>query len=221
MVWNRLLCKKGLSCKITYLRWVLTTFVDFIFHRIIEPLRVEDFDRKGKVRSSVPGTRVKVVWSQTERGLSSFFQMDFIMKFLFCHQKLYSYSFCNISVLKLGGATWDLSLDPSADFRVPWRRFYGRPGELRRYVTYHLCIMAFSCSEIQPPDPFGIGSETRRKNSVGEECALKFLGSRDGFHRVYWIDDSSSEYAPLIGSHGPFFRFWLANINYILEPDRF
>ena len=39
------------------------------------------------------------------------------------------------------------------------------------------------------------------KNSAGEECAMKFLGSREGFHRVRSIDDSASEYAPLIGSY--------------------
>ena len=45
------------------------------------------------------------------------------------------------------------------------------------------------------------------KNSAGEECVMKFLGSREGFHRVCSIDDSASEYAPLIGSYGLQFRF--------------
>ena len=45
------------------------------------------------------------------------------------------------------------------------------------------------------------------KNSAGEECVMKFVGSREGFHRVCSIDDSASEYAPLIGSHGLKFRF--------------
>ena len=35
----------------------------------------------------------------------------------------------------------------------------------------------------------------------------KFLGSMEGFHRVCSIDDSASEYAPLIGSYGLQFRF--------------
>ena len=29
-----------------------------------------------------------------------------------------------------------------------------------------------------------IGSEMRMKNSAGEDCVLKFLRSREGFHRV-------------------------------------
>ena len=51
------------------------------------------------------------------------------------------------------------------------------------------------------------GSEMRMKNSAGEECVMKFLGSREGFHRVSRINDSASEYAPLIGSNGLKFRF--------------
>ena len=39
----------------------------------------------------------------------------------------------------------------------------------------------------------------RMKISGGEECVMKFLESRDGFPRVCSIDDSSFEYAPLIG----------------------
>ena len=45
------------------------------------------------------------------------------------------------------------------------------------------------------------------KNSAGEECVMKFLGSREGFYRFCSIDDSVSEYAPLIGSYGLQFRF--------------
>ena len=52
-----------------------------------------------------------------------------------------------------------------------------------------------------------IGSEMRMKNSAGEECVMKFLGSREGFHRICSIDDSVSEYSPLIGSYGLQFRF--------------
>ena len=44
-----------------------------------------------------------------------------------------------------------------------------------------------------------IGSEMIMKNSGGEVCVMEFLGSREGFHRVCSFDDSSSEYAPLIG----------------------
>ena len=44
-----------------------------------------------------------------------------------------------------------------------------------------------------------IGSEMRMKNSVGALCPMKFLGSREGFHRFCLFDESSSEYAPLIG----------------------
>ena len=36
-------------------------------------------------------------------------------------------------------------------------------------------------------------------NCAGEECVMKFLGTREGFHRVCSFDDSSSEYTPLIG----------------------
>ena len=43
-----------------------------------------------------------------------------------------------------------------------------------------------------------IGSKMRMKFSGGEECVIKFLGNREGFHRVCFFDDSSSEYAPLI-----------------------
>ena len=52
-----------------------------------------------------------------------------------------------------------------------------------------------------------IGSQMRMKNSAGEECVMKFLGSREGFHRFCSIDDSASEYASLIGSYGLKFRF--------------
>ena len=61
---------------------------------------------------------------------------------------------------------------------------------------------------VLPPSPDGklgrskkqsIGSEIRMKISGGEECVLKFLGSKEGFHRECLFDDSSSEYAPLIG----------------------
>ena len=52
-----------------------------------------------------------------------------------------------------------------------------------------------------------IGSEMRMKNSAGEECVMKFLVSRERFHRVRSIDDSASEYAPLIGSYGLRLRF--------------
>jgi len=45
------------------------------------------------------------------------------------------------------------------------------------------------------------------KNSAGEECVMKFLRGREEFHRVCSIDDSASEYAPLIGSHILQFRF--------------
>ena len=45
------------------------------------------------------------------------------------------------------------------------------------------------------------------RNSAGEACVMKFLGSREGFHRVYSIDDSAFEYLTLIGSHGLKFRF--------------
>ena len=45
------------------------------------------------------------------------------------------------------------------------------------------------------------------KNSAGGECVKKFLGNKEGFHRVCSIDDSESEYVPLIGSHGFHFRF--------------
>ena len=45
------------------------------------------------------------------------------------------------------------------------------------------------------------------KNSAGEECVIKFQGSRDGFHRICLIDVSAFEYAPLIGSYGLQFRF--------------
>ena len=38
-----------------------------------------------------------------------------------------------------------------------------------------------------------IRSKMRMKNSAGEECVMKFVGSREGFHRVCTIDDSSSE----------------------------
>ena len=55
-----------------------------------------------------------------------------------------------------------------------------------------------------------IGSEMIMKNSVGEKCVMKFLGSREGFHRVCSIDESASEYAPLIGSYGRQLRFCLA-----------
>ena len=44
-----------------------------------------------------------------------------------------------------------------------------------------------------------IGSEMRMKNSAGEKCVMKFLGSREGFHRFSLFYDLSSEYAPLIG----------------------
>ena len=47
------------------------------------------------------------------------------------------------------------------------------------------------------------------KNSAGEECVIILMESREGFHRVCSIDDSASEYAPLIGSHGLEFRFCL------------
>ena len=40
----------------------------------------------------------------------------------------------------------------------------------------------------------------RMKNSAGEECVRKFLGSREGFHRVCLIDDSASKYAVIGGS---------------------
>ena len=52
-----------------------------------------------------------------------------------------------------------------------------------------------------------IGNEMRLKNSVGEECVMKFLRSREGFYRVCSIDDLASEYAPLIGAQGLRFRF--------------
>ena len=52
------------------------------------------------------------------------------------------------------------------------------------------------------------GKEMRMQNSAGEECVMKFLGSREGFHRVCTIHDSASEYAPLIGSDGLEFRFY-------------
>ena len=52
-----------------------------------------------------------------------------------------------------------------------------------------------------------IGSEMRMKNSAGEECVIKFLGRREGFHRVCPIDDSASEFAPLSGSDGLKFMF--------------
>ena len=51
-----------------------------------------------------------------------------------------------------------------------------------------------------------LGSEMRMKNSAGEECVMKFLGIREGFHWVRSNDDSASEYAPLIGSHDLQFR---------------
>ena len=44
-----------------------------------------------------------------------------------------------------------------------------------------------------------IWSEMRRKISGGKECVIKFLASREGFHRVCSFDDSLSENAPLIG----------------------
>ena len=44
------------------------------------------------------------------------------------------------------------------------------------------------------------------KNSAGEECIIKFLRSKEGFHSVK-IEDSPSEYTPLIGSHSLEFRF--------------
>ena len=52
----------------------------------------------------------------------------------------------------------------------------------------------------------------KTKNSVGEECVMKFLGSGEGFHKceihtVCSIDDSASEYATLIGSLALQFRF--------------
>ena len=52
-----------------------------------------------------------------------------------------------------------------------------------------------------------IGNEMRMKNSAGEVCVMKVLGSRDGFHRVFSSDESTSEYAQLIGSHGFQFKF--------------
>ena len=54
---------------------------------------------------------------------------------------------------------------------------------------------------------FTIGSKMRMKNSVGEECVRKILEGREGFHRVCLIDDSASEYTPLIGSYGLQFSF--------------
>ena len=45
------------------------------------------------------------------------------------------------------------------------------------------------------------------RNSAGEECVMKFVGSTEEFHRVSSIDDSAFEYAPLIGSSGLQFRF--------------
>ena len=45
------------------------------------------------------------------------------------------------------------------------------------------------------------------KNSAGEEAVMKFLGSRVEFHRGCSFDDSASEYAQMIGSHGLKFRF--------------
>ena len=45
------------------------------------------------------------------------------------------------------------------------------------------------------------------KNSAGEESFMKFLWSREAFHRICSIDDSSSEYGPLIGSYGLQYRF--------------
>ena len=45
------------------------------------------------------------------------------------------------------------------------------------------------------------------KNNAGEECVMEFLGSREGFHRTFSIDDSASEYAPLIRLYGLQFRF--------------
>ena len=54
---------------------------------------------------------------------------------------------------------------------------------------------------------FSIESEIILKNNAGEKCVMKFLGSREGFHGVRSIDDSVSEYAPLIGSYGLQFRF--------------
>ena len=47
----------------------------------------------------------------------------------------------------------------------------------------------------------------RMKNSAGEDCVMKFLGSREGFHKVCTYDDSTSEYALMIGSQGLKFRF--------------
>ena len=47
----------------------------------------------------------------------------------------------------------------------------------------------------------------RMKYRAGEECIMKFLGSREGFHRVGLIDDSASEYAPLIGLYVLQIRF--------------
>ena len=52
-------------------------------------------------------------------------------------------------------------------------------------------------------------NEMRIENSAGEECVMKFLGSREGFHRVFLIDDSASEYAPLIDSQGLQFWFYI------------
>ena len=54
---------------------------------------------------------------------------------------------------------------------------------------------------------FFIESEMRMKKSAGEECVMKFLGSREGFHRVCSIYDSSCDYAPRIGSLGLHFSY--------------
>ena len=53
-----------------------------------------------------------------------------------------------------------------------------------------------------PKFKYYIGSEMRMKNSAGEECVIKFLGSRERFHRFCSNDDSGSKNAPLIGSNG-------------------
>ena len=49
----------------------------------------------------------------------------------------------------------------------------------------------------------------KMKNSAGEKFVMKFLEKREGFQRFCSIDDSSSEYASLIGSNSLQFRFSL------------
>ena len=118
---------------------------------------------------------------------------------------------CNKDPFTLKSTKYLIDLFPNARFILMLRD--GR-ATAHSIISRQVTISGFDITSyrdvltkvgIHPPPC--IGSQMRMKNSVGEECVMKFLGSREGFYRVCSIDDSASEYAPLIGSYGLQLRF--------------